>query len=101
MSTPYLSVVIPAYNEENRLPRTLERVLAFLSGWGHPSEIIVVDDGSRDATIARAQEVGGGRVIVSPNERNRGKGYSVRRGMLLAKGEYRLMTDADLSTPIE
>jgi dolichyl-phosphate beta-glucosyltransferase len=101
MSTPYLSIVIPAYNEENRLPRTLERVLAFLDAWERTAEVIVIDDGSRDATIARAREVGGERVLVSPNEQNRGKGYSVRRGMLLAKGEYRLMTDADLSTPIE
>jgi dolichyl-phosphate beta-glucosyltransferase len=101
MSTPYLSVVIPAYNEAQRLPRTIERVLQFLGAWGRPSEVIVIDDGSRDDTIVRAKGAGGDRVIVSPNEQNRGKGFSVRRGMLLAKGEYRLMTDADLSTPIE
>jgi dolichyl-phosphate beta-glucosyltransferase len=101
MSVPYLSVVIPAYNEQNRLPSTLVRVSDFLKGWGRPHEILVVDDGSRDATVARAREVGGPSVTVVSNETNRGKGYSVRRGMLLARGERRLMTDADLSTPIE
>lgn len=101
MSAPYLSVIIPAYNEEKRLPPTLRRITEFLSQWGRTYEVVVIDDGSRDATIARARELDLPRVIVSPNEGNRGKGYSVRRGMLLAKGEYRLMTDADLSTPIE
>jgi dolichyl-phosphate beta-glucosyltransferase len=61
----------------------------------------VIDDGSRDETVARARDVGGPSVTVVANEVNRGKGYSVRRGMLLARGERRLMTDADLSTPIE
>jgi dolichyl-phosphate beta-glucosyltransferase len=101
MSVPYLSVVIPAYNEQNRLPPTLVRVTEFLKEWGRPHEILVVDDGSRDETVARARDVGGPSVTVVSNETNRGKGYSVRRGMLLARGERRLMTDADLSTPIE
>ncbi len=101
MSAPFLSVVIPAYNEEKRLPPTLRRVTEFLSGWGQSYEVVVIDDGSRDATIARAREMDLPHVTVSPNEQNRGKGYSVRRGMLLARGERRLMTDADLSTPIE
>jgi dolichyl-phosphate beta-glucosyltransferase len=101
MSAPYLSIVIPAYNEAQRLPKTIERVLQFLGTWGRPAEVIVVDDGSKDDTIARAKAAGGDRIVVSPNEGNRGKGFSVRRGMLLARGEYRLMTDADLSTPIE
>jgi dolichyl-phosphate beta-glucosyltransferase len=99
MSRPYLSVIIPAYNEEKRLPPTLRRVHEFLQGWGRSYEIVVIDDGSRDQTVARAQPYP--NLVVSPNEGNRGKGYSVRRGMLLAQGEYRLMTDADLSTPIE
>jgi dolichyl-phosphate beta-glucosyltransferase len=101
MSAPYLSVVIPAYNEGKRLPPTLRRVIEFLKTRPEPYEIIVIDDGSRDDTIARATELGADNLVVSPNEGNRGKGYSVRRGMLLARGEYRLMTDADLSTPIE
>jgi dolichyl-phosphate beta-glucosyltransferase len=101
MNAPFLSVVIPAYNEGKRLPPTLRRVTEFLDQWGHTYEIVVIDDGSKDDTIARAREVGGPNLVVSPNEGNRGKGYSVRRGMLLARGSYRLMTDADLSTPIE
>jgi dolichyl-phosphate beta-glucosyltransferase len=95
MSLP-LSVVIPAYNEAKRLPPTLEKIQRHLRGRAH--EILVVDDGSRDDTAARAEAAG---VQVVRNEGNRGKGYSVRRGMLAARGAQRLMTDADLSTPIE
>jgi dolichyl-phosphate beta-glucosyltransferase len=91
-----LSVVIPAYNEGRRLPPTLAKVRAHLAGTPH--EILVVDDGSRDDTAACA-EAAGARVV--RNDGNRGKGYSVRRGMLLATGARRLMSDADLSTPIE
>ena len=93
-----LSVVVPAYNEALRLPPTLERVRKYLDGAGARYEIVVVDDGSADATaeVARAQ----GATVVR-NETNRGKGFAVRRGMLQARGRRRLMTDADLSTPIE
>jgi dolichyl-phosphate beta-glucosyltransferase len=94
-------VVIPAFNEAERLPRTLERVRAYLEGQGSAYEILVVDDGSRDDTVARAQQVGGARLQVLSNGVNRGKGYAVRRGMLAARGRRRLMSDADLSTPIE
>jgi dolichyl-phosphate beta-glucosyltransferase len=96
MTRPLLSVVIPAYNEARRLPPTLEKVQRHLAG--RPHEILVVDDGSSDGTAERAAAAG---VSVLRNEGNRGKGYSVRRGMLAAKGAHRLMTDADLSTPIE
>ena len=89
-------MVIPAYNEGQRLPPTLEKIQRYLAG--RPHEIVVVDDGSRDDTVARAKAAG---VTVLSNEGNRGKGYSVRRGMLQARGDRRLMTDADLSTPIE
>jgi dolichyl-phosphate beta-glucosyltransferase len=101
VTPPALSVVIPAYNESKRLPRTLTRVLSYLREWGRPHEILVVDDGSTDGTSETAQAAGGHAVTVVRNDANRGKGYSVRRGMLLARGERRLMTDADLSTPIE
>jgi dolichyl-phosphate beta-glucosyltransferase len=96
-----LSVVIPAYNEERRLPPTLEHLRAFLDQRGDTYEIVVVDDGSRDATAEAARAAGGpaARVLVSP--RNRGKGHAVRQGMLAARGARRLMCDADLSTPIE
>ena len=101
MSAPELSVVVPAFNEAARLPRTLRALRTYLAGWGRSYEIVVVDDGSVDGTAERAREAGGEDVSVVRNDRNRGKGYSVRRGMLLAKGERRLMTDADLSTPLE
>jgi dolichyl-phosphate beta-glucosyltransferase len=96
VSDPELSVVIPAYNEAQRLPPTLEKIRRHLDGTSY--ELVVVDDGSADDTARRA-EAAGARVV--RNEGNRGKGYSVRRGMLLARGARRLMTDADLSTPIE
>ena len=94
-----VSIIIPAYNEEKRLPATLERIRGYLRAvaWEF-AEIVVVDDGSRDATRMIAEK-GGARVLVNPG--NRGKGYSVRHGMLEAKGEWALLTDADLSAPIE
>jgi dolichyl-phosphate beta-glucosyltransferase len=101
VSAPELSVVIPAYDEAERLPLTLARVAAHLEAWGRPYEILVVDDGSRDATAERAREGGGLSVTVLRNETNRGKGHAVRRGVLASRGSRILMTDADLSTPIE
>lgn len=95
-----LSVVIPAFNEEKRLPRTLASILAFLRGRGESFEVVVVDDGSTDATAKVARQAGP-EVRVLQNPGNRGKGYSVRNGMLNASGAWRLMSDADLSTPIE
>ncbi len=99
---PFLSVVIPAYNEERRLPQTLARVCDYLAGQNYPSEVVVVDDGSRDQT---AQVVEGfarnhGIVRLVRND-HRGKGYTVRTGMLSARGHIALFSDADLSTPIE
>src|ERR1700678_1486541 len=93
-----LSIIIPAYNEEKRLPATLTRVQEYLaaSNWEF-SEIVVVDDGSRDGTV-KAAEAAGVRLLRNPG--NRGKGYSVRHGMLQAKGEWALFSDADLSSPI-
>ena len=93
-----LAVVIPAFNEANRLPSALDRIRDFLRIRGLRHEIVVVDDGSADGT-ADVGRAAGARVFV--NDENRGKGYSVRRGMLEARGRLRLMTDADLSTPIE
>ena len=104
---PEISVVIPAYNEERRLPPTLERVADYFRHFGRQAEILVVNDGSRDATFAVAQALGeklGGpgvefRVLENPG--NQGKGYSVRHGMLEARGDWALFSDADLSAPIE
>jgi dolichyl-phosphate beta-glucosyltransferase len=101
MSVPRLSVVIPAYNEAARLPRTLDRVNDYLGRRETPYEIVVVDDGSRDGTAEVARAGGGPFLTLLAGEGNRGKGHAVRRGMLAARGERRLMTDADLSTPIE
>jgi dolichyl-phosphate beta-glucosyltransferase len=100
LSPPTLSVVIPAYNEALRLPATLARVREHLAGRGLAHEILVVDDGSTDATADLARAAGD-VVRLLRHEPNRGKGYAVRRGMLAAIGERRLMSDADLSTPIE
>jgi glycosyltransferase involved in cell wall biosynthesis len=94
-----ISIIIPAYNEEKRLPATLEKIREYLSAskWEF-SEVVVVDDGSRDRTKAVAC-AGGARVVANPG--NRGKGYSVRHGMMEARGDWVLFTDADLSAPIE
>lgn len=100
MSRPRLSVVIPSFNEAQRLPATLARVRAHLDARGEAYEVLVVDDGSTDGTadVARAAR---GPVTVLRHAQNRGKGHAVRAGMLAAAGDRRLMTDADLSTPIE
>lgn len=100
---PSLTVVIPAFNEERRLGATLDKVLAYCVGRYAPLEVIVVDDGSTDATrqVAEERAARGAPVRVLANASNRGKGFSVRRGVLEAQGELVLMTDADLSTPIE
>lgn len=99
---PLLSIIIPAYNEEHRLPVALEKVLNFLQSQTYRSEILVVENGSRDRTAEIAQEY----AEHYPNlhlirEPIPGKGLAVRRGMLVAKGEYRFICDADLSMPIE
>lgn len=100
-----LSVVIPAYNEERRLPRTLDDVLGYLGAQTYAAEVIVADDGSTDGTVTVARQREGARtplrVLSSPDGRNHGKGAAVRRGMLGAVGEYRLFTDADNSTTVD
>ena len=99
---PFLSIIIPAYNEEHRLPGSLKRILAFLASQPLESEILVVENGSTDHTAEVAEAFG----QQHPNlrvlrEQARGKGLAVRRGMLAAAGEYRFICDVDLSTPIE
>ena len=99
-----LSIVIPAYNEERRLPQTLDRVVEWLGQrrFGFV-EVIVVDDGSRDQTAAVVEKYRAvhPEIRLLSNPGNRGKGYAVRHGMLEASGEWILYTDADLSAPIE
>jgi glycosyltransferase involved in cell wall biosynthesis len=98
-----LSVIIPAYNEELRLPATLERIATYLSSCRREAEVLVVDDGSKDDTVAVAESFRGkiATLRVVSNGVNRGKGYSVRHGMQEARGRIALFTDADLSAPIE
>ena len=103
MATPQLSIVIPAYNESARIERTLERVLGCVQRQGWDAEVLVVDDGSRDATaeIVRRWMERDARLHLVQNDGNRGKGYSVRNGLLQATGEVVMFTDADLSAPME
>jgi dolichyl-phosphate beta-glucosyltransferase len=104
---PHTTIVLPAYNEEVRLPASLERVIAFLGEQPYTSEIIVSDDGSVDSTpdIVRRMANGALPVRVALRlvraDRNAGKGAAIRRGVLDARGEYVLFMDADLATPPE
>ncbi len=102
LSLPLLSIIIPAHNEENRLPRSLEQVFAFLSQQSYEAEVLVVENGSSDHTLEMAQGFADRHTNLRVlQEAGRGKGLAVRRGMLEARGEYRFMCDADLSMPIE
>ena len=98
-----LSIIIPSYNEEARLPETLRRIAEYLPTLGLRTEVLVVDDGSMDRTAAVAESFRGklSGLRVLSNGPNRGKGYSVRHGMLESQGDLVLFTDADLSAPIE
>ena len=94
-----ITIVIPAYNEEDRIDSTIKNIKKYFSQKKEiKSQILVVDDGSTDRTVEVAKKLG---CEVLSNDINRGKGYSVRNGMLHAKTKYALITDADLSTPIE
>lgn len=99
---PRLSLIIPAYNEENRLPESLAQIAAFVEAQDYPIEVIVVNNNSRDATPqiaeAFASEHPYARVLHEPRQ---GKGAAVRTGMLAGKGDYLFICDADLSMPIE
>ena len=96
------SIVIPAYNESNRIRPTLEKILAYVIQQQWDAELLIVDDGSRDDTARIVHEFGRlhPQVQLVQNPGNRGKGFSVRNGMLHARGEICLFTDADLSSPI-
>lgn len=98
---PLVSIVIPAYNEGSRIGESIGKIGRFLHRTNLPAEIILVDDGSSDDTLAVAREFRGLPLRIIRSERNRGKGYSVRQGVLSANGTYVLFTDADLSAPIE
>lgn len=101
MTPPFLSIIIPAFNEEHRLPRALEQVFAFLNEQNYSAEVLIVENGSNDQTFELAQKF----AVQYQNlhvfqEKVRGKGNAVRRGMLEAQGKYRFLCDADLSMPI-
>ena len=100
---PHLSVVIPAYNEEERISTSLQAIGGYLGDQSYTYEVLVVDDGSTDRTIeicrAFASEHGWPKALHYPV--NHGKGFAVREGVLNSAGEHVLMCDADLATPIE
>ncbi len=97
---PFLSIIIPAHNEENRLPDTLEQVFNFLKEQSFTAEVIVVENGSSDKTLEIAQGFASQHPNLHVIQSERGKGAAVKCGMLAAKGEYRFMCDADLSMPV-
>ncbi|MFH1462218.1 MAG: dolichyl-phosphate beta-glucosyltransferase [bacterium] len=99
----HLSVIIPAYNEEKRLPKTLKAIGSYLTKQNYDYEILVVNDGSKDRTAEIVKELSSEikNLRLIDNKENRGKGYVVKQGMLEALGEYRLFADADNSTSID
>lgn len=103
MASPYLSIVIPAYNESARIGKALDAVRQYAATKPFPTELVLVDDGSSDSTPGLFREFQSvcpeARILI--NAVNRGKGFSVRRGVLEARGTFILFTDADLSAPIE
>ena len=101
MDSPFLSIIIPAYNEENRLPDTLAQVFDFIQTQPFETEVLVVENGSRDRTLQIAREYADTHARFQViHETERGKGRAVKRGMLEAGGKFRFMCDADLSMPV-
>jgi dolichyl-phosphate beta-glucosyltransferase len=101
MSKPFLSIIIPAHNEENRLPDTLAQVAQFLQSQPYTSEVLVVENASHDNTLQIAQGFAAQNPDIQAIHLDQpGKGRAVQAGMLAAKGEYRFFADADLSMPI-
>jgi dolichyl-phosphate beta-glucosyltransferase len=101
LATPYLSIVIPAYNEQERIVATIGAIASHVSDLGFDWELMIADDGSKDQTIALCEGLELVNMIVLKAPKNGGKGSAVQRGMLAAKGKYILFADADNSTPIE
>jgi glycosyltransferase involved in cell wall biosynthesis len=98
---PFLSIIIPAHNEQNRLPATLEKIFNFLEKQTFTTEVLVVENGSVDKTLEIAREFAKRYPQLRVLQSEKGKGAAVRHGMLQAQGEYRFMCDADLSMPVE
>lgn len=98
---PYLSIIIPTYNEQERIVPTIGAISSYITDQNFPCELIIADDGSTDDTIKLVEELGFANLHLLKIDKNGGKGSAVQRGMLAAKGEYLLFSDADNSTPIE
>jgi dolichyl-phosphate beta-glucosyltransferase len=110
MITMEISIIVPAYNEEKRIQKTLERIFSYMKEKKHDFEIVVVDDGSKDKTVEVVEifrkkkskdKKDKDRIKILKNIKNKGKGHSVKRGMLAGEKKWLLFSDADLSTPIE
>lgn len=97
----YLSIIIPCYNEENRIAKTLKEISSHLKRKDFDYEIVVVNDGSSDKTSEVVNNLKIEEIVFIDNKENRGKGFVVRQGLMSSRGEYRIFTDADNSTPIE
>src|SRR5262245_49345535 len=100
-SSPKVSIVVPAFNEAIRIGDSIRKIEEFISRLPFKTEVLVVDDGSRDETAAIVSRLNFKGLRVIRNEENHGKGFAVRSGTLEAVGEYVLFSDADLSAPIE
>ena len=97
---PFLSIILPAHNEERRLPRTLEEVKGFVEAQSYPVEVVLVENGSQDRTLELAQQFAAHAPFLKViHEERPGKGLAVRTGILAAKGEYRIFCDVDFSMP--
>lgn len=102
MEKPFLSIIIPAFNEASRLPETLRKINTYLTAQDYPSEIIVVENGSSDGTYQIVNDMQSEICCLTVlHEDQRGKGWAIRQGMFNARGDYRFICDADLSMPIE
>ena len=100
--SPFLSIILPVHNEENRLPKTLQQVSAFLATQAYSGEVVIVENGSNDRSYEIARQFCQDHVNFSViHEEQRGKGLAVRTGMLKARGEFRIFCDVDFSMPIE
>ncbi len=100
MSKPFLSLVIPVYNEAQRLPQAIKKVDAFVHQNHFETEVLIVENGSSDGTLSIAQSLAQTRPFVRVFDKQRGKGLAVKRGMLEAKEDYRIMCDVDFSMPL-
>ncbi len=100
--TPYLSIVFPAFNEADKIEKNLTAVISFFNKKDFPYEVLIVEDGSKDGTLAilQAMEQKFPNLRIFPNSKNMGKGASVKKGILAARGKYILFSDTDLATPI-